>query len=146
MGACTEIQRRVKEIQSSGKSEELRFNLLAVVGDQTERYTRATEYLKQKRQEFTAKLEASPESAEFQKEIDLCSNRIVQCDDMIQAAAGRRKDWAKENERRRHDFVPFLLCGLRHLAKTGELSSAFKVQEENNKKRAAAAPLPASTS
>jgi len=39
----------------------------------------------------------------------------------IASALEKKAKWKKENERRRHDYVPFLLAALKHLAKKGTL-------------------------
>ena len=38
----------------------------------------------------------------------------------------RRATYKKENARRRHDYVPFLLCALKHLARKGTLMPAYE--------------------
>eukprot|EP00922_Rhytidocystis_sp_ex-Travisia-forbesii_P020117 GHVS01029654.1.p1 GENE.GHVS01029654.1~~GHVS01029654.1.p1 ORF type:complete len:432 (+),score=62.37 GHVS01029654.1:35-1330(+) len=37
----------------------------------------------------------------------------------------KRQKWTKENQRRRHTLAPFILCALRHLARRGELRTAY---------------------
>merc|ERR1712194_409306 len=49
----------------------------------------------------------------------------------------RRNRWKQENERRRHDYVPFLLCAIKHLARQGVLLPAFQTAKTAAEKKAA---------
>ncbi|KFG53987.1 ubiquitin carboxyl-terminal hydrolase, family 1 protein [Toxoplasma gondii FOU] len=47
----------------------------------------------------------------------------------------KRARWKKENARRRHDFVPFLLSVIKHLARKGELVKSVTAAQETIARR-----------
>ncbi|CDJ37523.1 ubiquitin carboxyl-terminal hydrolase isozyme L5, putative [Eimeria tenella] len=100
--ARREIQRRVEEIQSQG--EELRFNLMALT----------TNPLDEIEEELKRLQEAAAAAAEQLQAGTAADSKELQ------------QEWQRENARRRHDFTPFILCALRHLARKGELVKAVR--------------------
>ncbi|XP_026194252.1 ubiquitin carboxyl-terminal hydrolase 2 [Cyclospora cayetanensis] len=104
-----EILRRVEEIQARG--EELRFNLLAVTTNPLDNINKAL-----KEAQRTAELAAAKQSGEPLEEGE--SNCLPSDPKELE------QEWERENARRCHDFTPFVLCALRHLAKKGELLKA----------------------
>uniref|UniRef100_A0A0G4F8U9 Ubiquitin carboxyl-terminal hydrolase n=1 Tax=Chromera velia CCMP2878 TaxID=1169474 RepID=A0A0G4F8U9_9ALVE len=47
----------------------------------------------------------------------------------------KRESWKKDNARRRFDFVPFVLCALKHLGRRGELMDAFSEAKKTAEER-----------
>ncbi|KAL5370357.1 ubiquitin C-terminal hydrolase [Cryptosporidium parvum] len=145
-----EVKRRI-ELQNEDSSHgEIRFSLLAVVPDKISVTEKKVKYLKISRQAHIAKLlslggdlstdleslsEEEIESDELdsilssipndialiQKEITKITHEISENLSIIQNEKYNREIWKKENERRRHDFLPFVLTLLRHASKKGLL-------------------------
>ena len=101
--AAPYIQSRIAEYTASG-DDEIRFNLMAVVDDQRADLRRQIE-----------QLHASNPTDPLVRELE---SRV----DEIEF---RRSRWARENQRRRHDFIPLALACLEVLAEKGKLVHAF---------------------
>ena len=63
--------------------------------------------------------------AELKKLVSNTENQIKGLVATLEESRAKKSRWAKENARRRHDYVPFLLCALKHMAKKGALVAAF---------------------
>merc|ERR1712203_306937 len=79
--------------------------------------------------------------AELKKIAEEALEKIKSLRDSIAEVSKKKASWKNENARRRHDYVPFLLCAMKHLAKNGKLVSAYnegkaKAQAEHEKKQA----------
>ncbi|KAJ1610617.1 ubiquitin C-terminal hydrolase [Cryptosporidium canis] len=148
--AMEEVQRRI-ELQNEGQSQnEIRFSLLAVVPDKIYVTEKKIKLLKARKQANIVKLlsiggelnidseslsddEVESDDLEalmssipddinlLQTEIARITQEIRENLSIIQNEKYTRDIWKKENERRRHDFLPFLLTLLRHASKKGLL-------------------------
>lgn len=153
-----EIRRRMEKYQSEG-SGEIRFNLLAIQDDAA--YPVELEILKQRhaRQRANIKMVSFGEDIFLEDEVedddapdgvptfeelpddvpalktlvDDATKKIKELEASISEQIGLRAKWRKENERRRHDYVPFILCALKHLAKKGTLLPAYQAGKEEAK-------------
>jgi ubiquitin carboxyl-terminal hydrolase L5 len=101
--AAPYIQSRIAEYTAFG-DDEIRFNLMAVVDDQRADLRRQIE-----------QLHASNPTDPLVRELE---SRV----DEIEF---RRSRWARENQRRRHDFIPLALACLEVLAEKGKLVHVF---------------------
>jgi len=160
--ARLEIARRIKRIQSATAQDagEIRFNLLAIVGDKLKKLQDTTEEYRRLRQRAVLKLISLGEDLSLPEEvsddaveeaIEAMSNdveelgqlvststeKIESIKEMIAAELEKRQKWKKENKRRCHDYVPFALCTLRNLSRLGELEAACQSAIEKKKLTAA---------
>ncbi|KAL8434366.1 hypothetical protein Efla_007061 [Eimeria flavescens] len=128
-----EIVRRVEEIQAQG--EELRFNLMAVTTNPIDAITAELEKLQQTATAAANRLEGKagdeavdlPASrAEVERIYDETVGKIAELQEELKAEHAKRTEWTRENARRRHDFTPFVLCALRHLASKRQLVNAVR--------------------
>ncbi|KAH8584924.1 ubiquitin C-terminal hydrolase [Cryptosporidium sp. chipmunk genotype I] len=145
-----EVKRRIDLQNEDPSHDEIRFSLLAVVPDKISVTEKKIKSLKISKQANVAKLlslggdlnidldnlsEEEIESDEFdslissvpnditliQAEITKINQEISENLSVIQNEKYNREIWKKENERRRHDFLPFVLTILRHASKKGLL-------------------------
>ncbi|CEM34803.1 unnamed protein product [Vitrella brassicaformis CCMP3155] len=168
-----EIQRRIDKYQSSprageGDEGEIRFNLLAIVGDRKKEALKAIDKQRVIRQRVRVKLISFDQEVDLDDEVDedsappgcptiedlptdiealkqaekSCTSEIERLQAVVADEEQKFKKWERENARRRHDFVPFVLCALRHLARKNMLrdafakgKEAFKEQRERAKKQ-----------
>lgn len=63
------------------------------------------------------------------------SSSIANQEVRIQMEVERQKKWRAENERRRHNYVPFIFEMLQQLAQKGMLEGLFKDAVEAKKKK-----------
>ncbi|KAH7699495.1 ubiquitin carboxyl-terminal hydrolase [Aphelenchoides avenae] len=108
------INRRI-ETYSAG---EIHFNLMAVVGDQKQKYEKRLAEI----------AEAGMESDEVQQE-------IYELQSKIQIEEEKRLNYRKENVRRRHNYTPFIVELLKILAKEGKLVPLIEKGVEEAEKR-----------
>ncbi len=73
---------------------------------------------------------------ELRKLANDASEQIESLSKSIADSTKKKEQYKRENTRRRHDYVPFLLCALKHLARKGTLMTAY-----NNGKTEAQAEL-----
>jgi len=156
-----EIQRRMQKYQSS-ESSEIRFNLLSISDDPS--YPIEEEITKQRfiRQRANIKLVSFGEEVFLEDEVDdddepdgvltfeelpddvaelkkLADDATAKIDKLSKDIADdlkKKAQWKKENTRRRHDYVPFLLCALKHLARKKALTAAFETGKTEAKAEA----------
>ena len=94
--AATRIKQRIAQYQSDQSArDELRFNLMAVLPDRTEEL----------------KIRAETGDTEALEDLQNLENKKMK--------------WKLENQRRVHDYTPFLLQALQSLAKKGQLVQSF---------------------
>lgn len=155
-----EIKQRMEKYQAQGNGE-IRFNLLSVQEDPAfgpELEILKSRYLKQR---IAIKLVSMDEDVELEDEdledddapdgvlsFDELPDDVVQlkamlkkdCEEKIASLSVQIKDslekkakWRKENTRRRHDYVPFILCALKQLATQGALLPAYAAAKEAHK-------------
>lgn len=146
-----EVKRRIDLQNEDPSQNEIRFSLLAVVPDKICVSERKIRSLKISRQANIAKflslggelnldsedlsdVEIEPDELEsllssipddldlIQVEISKITQEISENLSVIQSEKHNREIWMKENERRRHDFLPFVLTLLRHASKKGLLT------------------------
>ncbi len=149
------IQKRMQEYTTS----EIHFNLLAIVGDRKE----ILEYELHKDQVMKAHIgkilgypadQPDPAPADLEKyksDIeslpkdlkDLASlygtlqARIHEHQLLLQYEEDKRKKWHAENQRRRHNYLPFVFEFLKLLAAKGKLPAMIEKAKEEEKKRKA---------
>ncbi|CAI5717685.1 hypothetical protein KXD40_006258 [Peronospora effusa] len=101
--ACPVIQKRIEKYAAS----ELRFNLLALVQNRIQTY--------EKQLQRIIETGGSDQQA-AQIQIDLAAEQQ------------RRENWALENKRRKHNYIPFIVQLLKTLAEKQELEPLIKQQ------------------
>lgn len=168
--ARQEIQRRIEEYSKkaatsgevSDESVELRFNLMAIIGNRiedAEKRILRERYLRQRANiclvsrgevdELVDEVDddeapddipsfedlSAKEVADVRKIVATCTSTI---DEMTAAVTGekkKREKWARENSLRRADLVPLAVCAMRHLARRGELMPALEKGKAAHLKR-----------
>mmetsp|Transcript_11996 Transcript_11996/g.14992 ORF Transcript_11996/g.14992 Transcript_11996/m.14992 type:complete len:266 (-) Transcript_11996:43-840(-) len=98
--ARTAIQERIEKYAAS----EIKFNLMGVIQD--------------KRIELNDKLKMLAEAG--------LEDEIADVKAQIMAEEEKRKQWKLENERRRHNYLPFIIQLLKEVAKSGKLEDMSK--------------------
>ncbi|KAF7457661.1 ubiquitin C-terminal hydrolase [Cryptosporidium felis] len=145
-----EVKRRIDLQNVDGSQEEIRFSLMAVVPDKITTAEKRIQELKKTKKASLVKLlslneEFSTDEEDFSEEeleLDELEAFLASVPDnpdeikqeiskirqeisinlsLIQNEKLNRQVWKKENERRRHDFLPFVLTLLRHASKKGLL-------------------------
>eukprot|EP00808_Paulinella_micropora_P019029 g25245.t1 len=122
LGDCTEdnwldkVTPHIQERIARYSEKEVRFNLLALVRNRTEVLNEELETLQA--QDSTPDIEA----------------QIADVKSRLEQEADKRKKWAIENVRRKHNYVPFIFALLKQLAKSGKLPALI---EESKKKKTA---------
>lgn len=114
--ACPVIQKRIEKYAAS----EIRFNLLALIRNRIEVF-----------QEKIAQLESL--TAEPSVEI---AQEIAQLQASIADEQQKRKTWALENARRKHNYIPLIVQLLKTLAEKKQLEPLIKQQLEQNNNNA----------
>jgi hypothetical protein len=104
------IQKRIERYQTS----EIKFNLMALTQDRQS-------FLQS---QIRAMLEAG--LSENDQAIEELKVQVLQEEEL-------RKQWTDENERRRHNYLPFCMELIRELAKSGLLQSYTKRAREKNR-------------
>jgi len=162
-GECTEdnwlslareqIQQRIMRYEAT----EIRFNLLALIGDKREQAEAEIQRLRLVRNAIENVLGAPPTDnlgeADFssvQDELERLmtqspeeqvlalgdiAERIGACEARIAQEQDRQARWKTENERRRHNYVPLLFELLQQLAKNNMLKPMFDEAVEAKKKK-----------
>eukprot|EP00347_Sterkiella_histriomuscorum_P021219 403334786 len=160
-GACTEenwlslareqIMKRIQKYENS----ELRFNLMAVVADKKDQAEKEWNRLKLIRNFLSKQLgietdESMEDYSSVQNEIDELSKQnqetmqaslteinqsIINQEMKVQQEIERNQRWKTENERRKHNYVPFIFELLQQLAKKNMLDGLFKEAVEKKKKK-----------
>eukprot|EP00920_Eleutheroschizon_duboscqi_P025684 GHVT01063462.1.p1 GENE.GHVT01063462.1~~GHVT01063462.1.p1 ORF type:complete len:383 (+),score=116.58 GHVT01063462.1:188-1336(+) len=158
------IQKRIQDLQGGADSgNEIRFSLLALVADkradlkrqilvQRHRMQRAKiklvsfgtdeeldgELDDDEAPEETPSLEDLPDKQEELSNVVAAASALISDLQIAESSeAEQRERWRKENARRRHDFVPFVLCALRHLARRRELVPALTQGKRAHERRTA---------
>eukprot|EP00727_Mastigamoeba_balamuthi_P000283 m51a1_g10251 putative ubiquitin carboxyl-terminal hydrolase isozyme l5 isoform 1 (332) ;mRNA; r:60838-62421 len=134
--AAPAIQARIDRYSAT----EIHFNLLAIV-------TSRTLVLADQRQRLLAERQALDPASPRAAEIDALLENVAA---MAAAEDDRRRQWAKENQRRKHDYIPFVVTLLKTLAENGQLAPlvdkaiARQKQEEAAQKAKASQTAPSS--
>jgi len=157
------IQERIARYQSSGSSE-LRFNLLAVCRNQREHCKKELSQVSANMQLVSAALMSHGEDAAMDDDddddeeavegsMDLAGKTVPQLKECLSECKTRRYTlrqkladenekadrYTKENARRRHNFIPFIMQLLQGLAQRDKLAPLVASATERAKTRAAAA-------
>jgi len=166
--AREEVQRRIEaytaKAASAGKEEsvELRFNLMAIIGNRLQEAEQKAERQRYLRQRANISLVSRGEDVELLDEVDDddapndipsfeelsarevsevksvvagCTGTLEELSVIIEAEQKKRKKWMDENSLRRADLVPLALCAMRHLARKGQLMAALEKGKEVHLKR-----------
>lgn len=127
--ASRSIERRIAKYQSDAKGE-IRFNLLAIVGDREQK-------LDARLKELTERREAVNAAMSDDDSIALIDEEISELNRLKREEENKRAAWRKENQRRKHNYVPFIFKLLEKLAEKGKLGDLLKQSEEVTKQRIA---------
>lgn len=118
--ACPVIQRRIEKYAAS----EIRFNLLALIRNRIDAFTERLAQLERER--------PTPDDADAQE--------IAQLQHAVAAEQEKRRNWALENARRKHNYIPFIVQLLKTLAEKQQLAPLVKQQLEQNSSSNSSAP------
>jgi len=113
--------------------KEIRFNLLALVRNRREVYEEKKAKLSVSQKQLEEKLKNSLDSEEkkkYQGEIKEKEGEKKELDEKIRAEVKIREEWASENVRRKHNYIPFIYNLLKILAEKGKLK---ELREEGKK-------------
>lgn len=108
--ACPVIQARIEKYASS----EIRFNLLALIRNRMQ-------VLESRMGALLEQDEQTPESEQA----------VAQLQNAIASEMDKRKNWALENARRKHNYIPFIVQLLKTLAQKKQLEPLIKQQLES---------------
>mmetsp|Transcript_55625 Transcript_55625/g.161165 ORF Transcript_55625/g.161165 Transcript_55625/m.161165 type:complete len:373 (+) Transcript_55625:91-1209(+) len=165
--AREEVKRRIEAYAAKAgagadSSGELRFQLMAVVGNRILEAEKAIERERYLRQRANISLVSRGEEVELADEVDDddapadiptfeelserdlpalkalvadCTTKISELSAQIDVEKKKRQKWEKENALRRCDLVPLALCAMRHLARTGQLVPAMEKGKAAHLKR-----------
>jgi len=130
----------LKRIEKYSRSE-IRFNLMAIVGNKKELYTKEIEALERtlstlrpKPQGDAMDVDTSASSAsdaqiqQIQGQIAILKQKIAQEEEKF-------KSWKAENIRRKHNYIPFLVNLLKILAEKGELMPLVQKAKQQAKEK-----------
>lgn len=152
--ARTEMQKRIEEYMSS----EIHFNLLAIVGDREEvlnkeiNKDKVLKAVLAQRLELPLDIEVKEEDlGKYKAEIDALPTdpkdmgslletlevKINENVQMLDYELEKRRKWTLENQRRRHNYLPFIFELLKLLAQKGKLPAMIDKATEEMKKRKA---------
>ncbi len=157
--AREQIQQRIENYASN----EIRFNLLAIIGDQIVQLEKEKTKLTTLQQWITKKqanaleAEVAAGSASDLGEYEVCRKEILELasqsaetleassaqviqsiavkDLKIEEERQRQANWKTENERRRHNYVPVIFELLKQLAKKNQLKKLFDEAKERKEKK-----------
>jgi len=126
------IQKRIERYAKS----EIRFNLLAVVGNKAQIFTQEIQNWEKNITTMTAlAAEAQGEEAEdLKQKIQAAQEEVTKLQNKVSAEEEKFKAWKAENVRRKHNYVPFLVNLLRILAEKGELMPLVQKAKERGSK------------
>lgn len=165
--AREEVKRRIEAYASTVSSAEqssgeLRFQLMAVVGNRILEAEQKIERERYLRQRANISLVSRGEEVELTDEVDdddapadlpsfeelsereipalkvlveKCTSTIAELSAQIENEKKKRQKWEKENALRRCDLVPLALCAMRHLARQGLLVPALEKGKAAHLKR-----------
>uniref|UniRef100_A0A7S3EA70 Ubiquitin carboxyl-terminal hydrolase n=1 Tax=Rhodosorus marinus TaxID=101924 RepID=A0A7S3EA70_9RHOD len=122
------IQSRMNEYSVN----EVRFNVMAVVRNRENMYLMEIAKLEEEK-----KTKGETEASEI-------AARIAELQADLEAEKVKRKIWKKENARRKHNYVPFVMELLKLLASKGELNKIIESAKAEKKKRMEASAKPES--
>ncbi|KAF8820304.1 ubiquitin carboxyl-terminal hydrolase, family 1 protein [Cardiosporidium cionae] len=161
------IRQRIERLQpsadASAPSDEIRFNLMALVEDSLWKIQQDVEMQRHCIQRATIKLLSFGEDLDLEDEVDDsaapvgtlsieelsddiptlyrikedAASTLVELRKNEESVLQKKKRWHKENAFRRHDFVPFLLCALRHLGRHKLLKASYTEAKEKTRQAAA---------
>jgi ubiquitin carboxyl-terminal hydrolase L5 len=152
--ARAEIQKRMEDYISS----EIHFNLLAIIGDretslrneiQKDKVLKAElmqkvglpidmEVKEEDLAKYKAEIDALPkDSKDMGTLIETLEVKINENTHMLVYEVEKRKKWTRENQRRRHNYLPFIFELLKLLAEKGKLAPMIDKATEEMKKRKA---------
>uniref|UniRef100_A0A7S3QWC1 Ubiquitin carboxyl-terminal hydrolase n=1 Tax=Dunaliella tertiolecta TaxID=3047 RepID=A0A7S3QWC1_DUNTE len=125
----------IQERMARYATSEIRFNLMAIVGDKRASLTQQLEAKQKQRDAITAHLSGkdsgareaglSPEQladpAALQGLLPHIEAEMTHLQDELQDEHEKRRKWHEENVRRRHNYIPLLFGMLKHLGEHGKL-------------------------
>jgi len=158
LGECTQddwvdkarpvIQKRIEKYSKS----EIRFNLMAVIGNKKQKLTKTLEQLEKKLVATQARLlvlqqgtsadgmdiDGLPTTVdEAQASIQRIQEEISSTQQGIAAEEEKFRSWKAENVRRKHNYLPFIVNLLKILAEKGELMPLVEKAKQQQRERTA---------
>jgi len=136
------IQKRIEKYAKN----EIRFNLLAVVGNKKQIYTQELENWEktvlalegrsavQEGDAQAMQVDDTSSPEELKQKIQRGRDEIERLQQKIAAEEEKYKNWKAENIRRKHNYIPFLVNLLRILADKGELMPLVQKAKERGSK------------
>uniref|UniRef100_A0A7S0RD90 Ubiquitin carboxyl-terminal hydrolase n=1 Tax=Chlamydomonas leiostraca TaxID=1034604 RepID=A0A7S0RD90_9CHLO len=134
-----EIQARIERYAAS----EIRFNLMALVGDQRARARAQLEVAQARKAAVEAALSGAPPPAspvpgdalpsdpsELQGLLVSLEDEIIRAGESLASENAKRERWRHENIRRRHNYIPLLFNMLKVFGESGKLDALIKAAKE----------------
>lgn len=146
--AREEINNRIARYEA----KEVRFNLLAVVGDLLQKCEDELRTAKLKVKHLANQLgtgyedvegdlpqdqvDSLPtEKSEQEKVLHELQGHIMELEDQRKEELEKREKWTKENDRRRHNYVPLVLELLKIMSEKKMITDLYKTAEEKHRKK-----------
>jgi len=139
LGACTEdtwlkvvkphIQKRIDTYSKS----EIRFNLMAIIKNRKEALTEKLEELRLKKSELEKQMSDTMDLDGDSVGIQDVNDRIEQTQGLIANEEAKFSNWKAENQRRKHNYIPFLFNLLKVLAEKDLLLPLIERAKEKQK-------------
>jgi len=142
---CPVIQSRIERYSQS----EIRFNLMAIIKSRLSILQSRLEELEKQKTEVLdtiKELEGNKEDQdameveggevaastvmELKKTIEVVEEQLAECTKQIGAEEEVHRNWKKENMRRKHNYIPFIMNMLKILAEKGELCALINKAKE----------------
>lgn len=146
--AREEINNRIAKYEA----KEVRFNLLAVVGDLLHKYEEDLKTAKLQAKHLgnalgagyddvegdlteEQKNELPTEKSEQESKLAEIQNQIIDLEDKKKDEIEKREKWTKENQRRKHNYVPMVLELLKIMSEKKMLTDLYKEAEEKHRQK-----------
>jgi len=139
------IQKRIDKYSKS----EIRFNLMAIVGNKKSIYTKELDILEEKLaaaeeklQQGSAAIQGGDETTtkeaieECKVEVEQIQSEISKTKQKLAAEEEKFRAWKAENIRRKHNYIPFLVHLLKMLAEKGELMPLVERAKQQQQQKA----------
>lgn len=135
-GECTtenwleKVKPVIQERMASYQADECRFTLLAITKKLSTKY----------KEEMELSIETKNEMLEEAPEFDVSEmdGRIAELQSLIKDEEDKCANWTKQNTRRRHNYIPFILEMLKKTARAGVLPDLIEAATERKKEKVTA--------
>lgn len=134
LGPCEEedfirkVRPAIQERMQRYSEKEIRFNLMALIKDRRLVLQEKLDALEKRKTE----LEGKPDA---EAELQTLRTEEAELKEDLEDEEALRREWARENERRKHDYLPFIFNLLTELAKKDQLTPLLEEGKKEHKAR-----------